>query len=65
VIANVRGTGKSEGPFLNRGPREVEDTCEIINWIAGQPWCDGNIGMFGVSYFAITQLQVAALNPRI
>jgi predicted acyl esterase len=63
VIANVRGTGKSEGPFLNRGPREVEDTCEIINWIASQPWCDGNVGMFGVSYFAITQLQVAALNP--
>ena len=63
VIANVRGTGKSEGPFLNRGPREVEDTCEIINWIASQPWCDGNIGMFGVSYFAITQLQVATLNP--
>jgi putative CocE/NonD family hydrolase len=57
VIANVRGTGKSEGPFLNRGPREVEDTCEIINWVASQPWCDGNIGMFGVSYFAITQLQ--------
>jgi uncharacterized protein len=63
VIANVRGTGRSEGNFLNRGPREARDTYEIIEWMAQQPWCDGNIGMFGVSYFAITQLQVAALNP--
>ena len=63
VIANVRGTGRSEGQFSNRSPRDVEDTYEIIEWIARQPWCDGNVGMFGVSYFAITQLQVAALNP--
>ena len=63
VIANVRGTGKSEGAFQNRGPREVKDTCEMMEWVANQPWSDGKLGMFGVSYFAITQLQVAALNP--
>jgi len=63
VIANVRGTGKSGGQFLNRGPREVDDTREIIEWIAQQPWSDGNVGMFGVSYFAISQLQIAAANP--
>jgi len=63
VIANVRGTGKSEGEFLNYGPREVEDTCEIIEWLASQPWCDGNVGMFGASYFAIAQKLVAARNP--
>jgi len=63
VIANVRGTGKSEGEFLNYGPQEAKDTYEVIEWIARQPWCDGNVGMFGVSYFAIAQLQVAVLNP--
>ncbi len=63
VIANVRGTGKSEGEFLNYGPQEVQDTYRIIEWIANQPWCDGNVGMFGVSYFAVAHLQVAALNP--
>lgn len=63
VIANVRGSGKSGGAFLNYGPREVKDTYEIIEWMASQPWCDGNVGMFGVSYFAVAQLQVAALNP--
>jgi hypothetical protein len=63
IIANVRGTGKSMGNFLNYGSRDVKDTYEIIEWAANQPWCDGNVGMFGVSYFAIAQLQVAALNP--
>jgi len=63
IIANMRGTGRSGGEYLNYGPREVQDTCEIIEWIADQPWCDGNIGMFGVSAFAIAQQQVAALRP--
>jgi uncharacterized protein len=63
VIVNVRGSGKSDGQFMNRGPQEVIDTCEVIEWIARQPWCDGNVGMFGPSYFAITQLQAAALHP--
>jgi predicted acyl esterase len=63
VIVNVRGTGKSEGEFSGYGAQEAKDTYEVIEWIARQPWCDGNVGMFGVSYFAISQLQVAALNP--
>lgn len=63
IIANVRGSGKSGGGYTNYGPREVKDTYEMIEWIASQPWCDGKVGMFGVSYFAIVQQQVAALNP--
>jgi predicted acyl esterase len=63
VIANNRGSGKSEGFYTNYGPREVKDTFEIIEWIAQQPWCDGNVGMFGVSAFAVSQQQVAALKP--
>ena len=63
VIASVRGSGRSGGEYINYGSREVQDTYEVIEWIASQPWCDGNVGMFGVSYFAIVQKQVAALNP--
>ncbi len=63
VIANIRGSGKSGGQYLNYGPREVQDTLEIIEWIASQPWCDGKVGMFGVSAFAVAQQQVAALRP--
>ena len=63
VIANVRGTGKSGGKYHFFGPQEIQDGCELIGWIARQPWCSGNVGMFGVSYFAISQLFVAAQNP--
>ena len=63
VIANVRGSGKSDGSFMNYGPREVKDTYETIEWMAGQPWCDGNVAMFGASYFAVAQKLVAVLEP--
>src|SRR3990167_8758640 len=55
--------GKSQGQFQMMGPLEVQDVCDVIQWLAAQPWSDGNVGMFGVSYFAWLQLQVGALNP--
>ncbi|MDP6842247.1 MAG: CocE/NonD family hydrolase [Rhodospirillales bacterium] len=63
VIANVRGTGASGGYYDERGPRTIEDACEVIEWLAEQAWCDGNVGMFGMSYFAIVSNLVAARNP--
>jgi hypothetical protein len=63
AVINVRGTGKSQGQFQMMGPLEVQDVCDVIQWLAAQPWSDGNVGMFGVSYFAWLQMQVAALNP--
>jgi predicted acyl esterase len=63
VVANVRGTGKSGGKYDFMGKQELQDTYEVIEWIAKQPWCDGKVGMFGVSYFAWIQVFVAALNP--
>ncbi|HVB14543.1 MAG TPA: CocE/NonD family hydrolase [Candidatus Dormibacteraeota bacterium] len=62
-IFNVRGTGASTGEFQLMGPREVEDVAEAIEWLATQPWCNGQVGMFGISYFASIQLQVAMLRP--
>ena len=63
VIVNARGTGKSEGEYAHYSPREVDDVVEVIAWMAAQEWCDGNVGMFGVSYFAVCAKQVAARNP--
>ena len=63
VITSNRGTGQSGGVYDHYGPREVQDTAEVIQWIAAQPWCDGNVGMFGVSAFAVSQQQVAAIKP--
>lgn len=63
VVCNARGTGRSEGKWDFVGPREVQDVYDVIEWMATQPWCDGNVAMFGVSYFAWIQFFVAALNP--
>ena len=63
VICNARGTGQSDGLWHAFGPQEVADCYQVIEWMASQPWCDGNIGMFGVSYFARIQYLVAQLQP--
>ncbi|MFC1872828.1 CocE/NonD family hydrolase [Chloroflexota bacterium] len=63
VVCNARGTGKSEGKWDFVGPRELQDVYETTEWISQQPWCDGNVAMFGVSYFGWIQLFAAMLNP--
>jgi predicted acyl esterase len=63
AVVNVRGTGKSQGKMQMMGPLEAQDIFDVIEWVARRPWSDGNVGMFGVSYFAWLQQQVAALNP--
>jgi len=64
VIADVRGTGKSEGEFCNLiSEIEQQDGYDLVEWIAQQPWCNGNVGMLGISYLAFTQYLVAAKQP--
>ena len=63
IVVNVRGTGLSGGTYDNLGERTILDICEAIEWLAEQEWCDGNVGMFGMSFFAIVQNMVAAKNP--
>jgi uncharacterized protein len=64
VVADIRGTGQSEGSCHNLLSRqEAEDGYDLIEWIAKQQWCDGNVGMMGISYFAMTQMVVAAQQP--
>ena len=48
---DVRGTGSSGGFATDEYPiAEQSDLAEVITWLATQPWCTGNIGMFGTSY---------------
>jgi putative CocE/NonD family hydrolase len=63
VVCNVRGTGKSEGKWVAVGRQEQKDGYEVVEWAAVQPWCNGNVGMFGPSYFGFIQLYVASLQP--
>jgi predicted acyl esterase len=63
IIGSVRGTGRSGGAYNFLSPREVRDTCEVIEWAAQQPWCNGNVGMIGLGYYAAHHLLVASHQP--
>lgn len=64
VRVDISGTGESEGDFDDEySPRELDDACAVIDWIAKQAWCDGNLGMMGISWGGFNSLQVAALQP--
>lgn len=63
VIANIRGTGGSGGTFGFFDAQERRDMYDLVEWVAAQPWCDGNVGMIGISYFAMTQLEAAVEKP--
>ncbi|MCS7143298.1 MAG: CocE/NonD family hydrolase [Aigarchaeota archaeon] len=64
VIADCRGTGRSEGEYYGwMSKKEAEDGYDLIEWVAGQPWCDGKVGMVGISYYGTVQLSVAAEQP--
>ena len=60
VMQDCRGRFDSEGPW-EPYIHEAEDGYDTQQWIGAQSWCDGNIGMFGVSYLGFTQTQPAPL----
>jgi uncharacterized protein len=55
VNADARGCGHSDGTGKLLWRQGAEDTYDLMQWIADQPWCDGNVVMLGVSYLAISQ----------
>ncbi len=64
VRVDIRGTGNSDGILCDEYlPEEQEDACEVIAWLAKQPWCTGAIGMYGKSWGGFNGLQVAARRP--
>jgi uncharacterized protein len=67
VIGDVRGSGGSEGEHIGNynagGVSLGRDAYDFIEWVAAQPWCDGNVGMIGTSYFASMQVLAAAERP--
>ena len=63
VVVDVRGSNDSEGSWDMWGPMEQQDLFDLVEWIAEQPWCDGNVGMTGASYFSRSQLAAATQQP--
>jgi putative CocE/NonD family hydrolase len=64
IRVDIRGTGDSDGVMIDEYlPPEQADCLDLIAWIARQPWCNGHVGMRGISYGSFTALQAAAKAP--
>ncbi len=63
VRIDSRGAGRSPGLLDLWSAREAKDFYDCIEWAAEQPWSNGRIGLNGISYYAMNQWQVAALQP--
>ena len=63
VSQATRGHIGSEGAqgMDNRFFDDAQDGYDALTWISQQPWCDGNIAMYGSSYYGATQWLVAPL----
>jgi putative CocE/NonD family hydrolase len=63
VRVDGRGSGRSPGQCEPWSQAEAVDFFDAIEWAAAQPWCNGNVGLSGISYYAINQWFVANLQP--
>ena len=63
VRVDSRGAGRSPGHLDVWSPREAQDLYQCVEWAGTQPWSNGKVGINGISYYAMNQWQVAALNP--
>ena len=64
VRLDVRGTGSSGGTAVDEYTEaEQQDGVQIVDWLAGQPWCTGAVGSWGKSYGGFTCIQLAANRP--
>ncbi len=62
VVNDMRGQYASEGEF-DPFVFDVEDSYDVVEWCAAQPWSNGKVGMFGSSSCGFVQLQAAVSQP--
>ena len=58
-----RGAGRSPGYLDVWSAREARDLYQCVEWAGTQPWSSGKVGINGISYYAMNQWNVGALNP--
>jgi uncharacterized protein len=63
IRVDGRGVGKSPGVQAPWSVQEAEDYYDAIEWAGTQDWSNGNVGLWGMSYLAMTQHNVASLQP--
>jgi uncharacterized protein len=64
ACVDTRGGGASFGRFEGMfSLKETRDAYDVTEWLAAQPWSNGNIGMYGRSYLSMTQYMTAGQKP--
>jgi uncharacterized protein len=64
IRVDMRGSGESDGHMADEYlAQELDDACQVIDWLSRQPWCAGRVGMMGKSWGGFNALQTAALRP--
>ena len=63
IRVDARGVCKSPGVQAPFSVQEAEDYYDAIEWAGTAPWSNGNVGLWGMSYLAMTQHNVASLQP--
>jgi uncharacterized protein len=63
IRVDSRGSGRSPGYIDAYSKRETRDFHECIEWAGVQEWSNGKVGLNGISYYAISQWQVAQTRP--
>jgi len=64
IRVDMRGSGEADGVLEDEYlALEQRDALDVIDWLCAQPWCDGAIGMMGISWGGFNAMQVAALRP--
>ena len=63
VRVDSRGCGRSPGIIDPFSPTENQDHYQCVEWAAEQAWCNGRVGLNGISYYAMNQWLVASLQP--
>ena len=64
VVVSRRGMGRSQGDsvaFFSES--DTDDHVAVIDWVSRQPWCNGDVVLFGTSYYGVVQPLVAARRP--
>ena len=64
VRVDLRGSGESEGILTDEYcQQELDDGYAVVQWLAEQDWCSGQVGMIGISWGGFNGLQIAAMRP--
>ena len=64
IRVDIRGSGDSEGVLSDEYlQQELDDGVTVMEWLEKQPWCDGSVGMYGISWGGFNGLQIAAMQP--